>query len=99
MKYLMDEGRIPATACLRMIVGTNEEEAWGGISYYKEHVDRLPDYSIVPDGYFPLVFCEKGLLDFDLTIPSKGAAGGTAAVRELAGGSGRNVVAGSAGAR
>lgn len=96
MKYLMDEGRIPATACLRMIVGTNEEEAWGGIGYYKEHVDRLPDYSIVPDGYFPLVFCEKGLLDFDLTIPSKGAAGGTAAVRELTGGSGRNVVAGGA---
>lgn len=96
MKYLKEEGLIPDDCCLRMIVGTNEEEAWGGINYYTEHVDRLPDYSIVPDGYFPLVFCEKGLLDFDLSIPSKGICRDAVTVSALTGGSGRNVVAGSA---
>lgn len=98
MKYLMDEGKIPEGKCLRMIVGTNEEEAWGGINYYVEHVDKLPDYSIVPDGYFPLIFCEKGLLDIDFEFTSKKDAGADLIVESLCGGSGRNVVPGKAGA-
>lgn len=40
MKYLMDEGKIPEGACLRLIVGTNEEESWGGINYYKSQADK-----------------------------------------------------------
>lgn len=96
MKYLMDEGRIPAGTSLRMIVGTNEEEGWGGINYYTDHVTKLPDYSIVPDGYFPLIYCEKGLVDFDLNISVIGDLNADAVITELYGGSGRNVVAGKA---
>ncbi|MBR4862146.1 MAG: Sapep family Mn(2+)-dependent dipeptidase [Firmicutes bacterium] len=95
MKYLMDEGKIPEDTCLRMIVGTNEEEAWEGITYYTEHVDRLPDYSIVPDGYFPLIFCEKGLLDLNFSVKCTENQGGLR-VKELSGGTGRNVVPGKA---
>ncbi len=62
MKYLMDEGKIPAGTCLRMIVGTNEEEGWGGINYYKSQAEKLPDYSIVPDGYFFRSFTVKRVL-------------------------------------
>ena len=97
MKYLMDEGKIPADSCLRMIVGTNEEESWGGINYYIGQADQLPDYSIVPDGYFPLIFCEKGLIDFDLIIPFTVDESAEIKVQGLYGGSGRNVVAGKAG--
>ena len=97
MKYLMDENLIPAGTCLRMIVGTNEEEAWGGINYYVDHVDKLPDYSIVPDGYFPLIFCEKGLLDMDFEIAADtGAKEKAVEITRLEGGSGRNVVPGKA---
>ncbi|MGF6376988.1 succinyl-diaminopimelate desuccinylase [Clostridiales Family XIII bacterium PM5-7] len=96
MKYLMDNDRIPHDACLRMIIGTNEEETWGGINYYKEKVSRLPDYSIVPDGYFPLVFCEKGLLDLNFKFPINQNENGTMMVETIVGGSGRNVVPGKA---
>lgn len=95
MKYLMDEGLIPEGACLRMIVGTNEEEAWGGINYYTEHTEKLPDYSIVPDGYFPLIYCEKGLYDVDFAVPAEGNDRADIRVARLQGGSGRNVVAGT----
>lgn len=95
MKYLMEENMIPDEACLRMIVGTNEEESWKGIEYYKAHVNRLPDYSIVPDGYFPLIYCEKGLLDIDLYAETVSNADADILVTSLEGGSSRNVVAGS----
>lgn len=95
MKYLMDEGKIPEGTCLRMIVGTNEEEDWGGINYYVEHVDKLPNYSIVPDGYFPLIYCEKGLLDFDVSMKTDGVEDeAELVVKELRGGAAKNVVAG-----
>lgn len=96
MKYLLDEGKIPDGACLRLIVGTNEEESWGGINYYKSQVDKLPDYSIVPDGYFPLIYCEKGLIDFDLRQSFTDDETADIRLKELHGGSGRNVVAGKA---
>ena len=95
MKYLMDENMIPDGTCLRMIVGTNEEESWQGIEYYKAHVNRLPDYSIVPDGYFPLIYCEKGLLDIDLSVEAVSNTEADIFVTSIEGGSGRNVVAGS----
>lgn len=94
MKYLMDENKLPENTSLRMIVGTNEEELWGGINYYVEKADRLPDCSIVPDGYFPLVFCEKGLLDINFEMGL--SLGKPVKVVRLEGGSGRNVVPGSA---
>ena len=95
MKYLRDEGKIPEGACLRMIVGANEEEDWGCINYYVEHVDKLPDYSIVPDGYFPLIFCEKGLLDFDVSMQVGGLEeDAELVVKKLHGGAAKNVVAG-----
>ena len=67
MKYLADNQLIPKDTCLRMIVGTDEEESWQCIRYYLDHAEILPQVSIVPDANFPLLYCEKGLLDFDLS--------------------------------
>jgi succinyl-diaminopimelate desuccinylase len=95
MKYLMDEGKIPEHTSLRMIVGTNEEEDWGGINYYVEHVDKLPDYSIVPDAAFPLINCEKGLLDFDVSMKIQELEeDAELVVKNLRGGAAKNIVAG-----
>lgn len=96
MKYLLDENRVPNDTCVRLIIGTNEEESWGGINYYVEHAERLPDYSIVPDGYFPLIFCEKGLFDFNLEMKPECNEHADVLVRSLQGGSGRNIVPGKA---
>ena len=96
MRYLSENDLIPKGSCLRMIVGSDEEELWRCIDYYKEHVDRLPDYSIVPDGYFPMIFCEKGLFDFDMTANLAVCEDAKVIIRELRGGNGRNIVPGKA---
>ncbi|MGN0711223.1 MAG: Sapep family Mn(2+)-dependent dipeptidase [Anaerovoracaceae bacterium] len=106
MKYLKENNLIPENTCVRLIAGTDEEEDWRCIEHYKENADRLPDCSIVPDGYFPAVFCEKGLVDFNLTFKDRLCSENTeninsnrlkpALITELNGGSGRNIVPGKA---
>lgn len=88
MAELKNADLIPEGKAIKMIIGTNEEEDWKCIDYYVENVDMLPDYSIVPDANFPLINCEKGLLNYnwiydineDISLVS------------LTGGSARNVV-------
>ena len=63
-KYMKDNGLIPADICLRMIVGGDEEREWKDIAYYCKHA-KAPEISFAADGKFPLVFGEKGLIDFD----------------------------------
>lgn len=71
MKALKDCGVEPEGK-IRMIIGLDEETKSAGMEYYKEHVDRLPDKSIVPDSDFPLIQGEKGIMIFDIAqnIPS-----------------------------
>ncbi|MDY3618302.1 Sapep family Mn(2+)-dependent dipeptidase [Agathobaculum sp.] len=92
MKYLLDSGRIPPDACVRMIVGADEEEGWGCIRHYLEHAGVLPEVSIVPDGNFPLIFCEKGLLDFDLVSEHRIERGAPVQLVSVTGGGSRNIV-------
>lgn len=99
MKYIRDNGLLPQDHSIRLIVGTDEEEGLRCIEHYVKHAPRLPDCSFVPDGYFPMVNCEKGLIDFDLSFPVEPMDGAVANVLSLTGGSGRNVVAGSASCR
>ncbi len=65
MKALKDCGAVPAGR-IRMIIGLDEETKSAGMEYYKAHVDRLPDKSIVPDSDFPLIQGEKGIMIFDI---------------------------------
>lgn len=67
MKYLKDHSLLKDNFSIRLIVGTDEELGWNDMAYYKKHADRFPDISLVIDANFPLIYCEKGLLDFDLT--------------------------------
>ena len=92
MKYLADNQMIPEDACLRMIVGTDEEESWQCIRYYLDHAETLPQVSVVPDANFPLLYCEKGLLDFDLTSAETSDEKAEIQIVELKGGRSRNIV-------
>lgn len=70
MKILKDLGFQPKKT-VRLILGLDEESSWDGMKYYLEH-EKAPDFGIVPDADFPLVQCEKGLLEFDLVRSNKG---------------------------
>lgn len=99
VKRLMDDGKIPPSVTIRIIVGTNEEEDWDDMKYYKKVRKEFPKYSIIPDGMFPLIYCEKGL--YDVNFVYKGSVDPAADVRltHLDGGMARNVVPAKAEAR
>ncbi|SDB17033.1 succinyl-diaminopimelate desuccinylase [Streptococcus henryi] len=49
---------------IRLIFGTDEENDWQGVDYYFKH-EEMPDFGIVPDGIFPMIYAEKGVFSFD----------------------------------
>lgn len=69
MKYLKEQNLIPDDIKVRMIVGTDEEANWLSITKYLQTKPEIPEISIVPDASFPVIFCEKGLINLTLTIP------------------------------
>lgn len=46
---------------IRIILGTNEETGWGCMNYYKSH-GEIPNIAFSPDGDYPLVNSEKGIM-------------------------------------
>ena len=79
VKALMD-AEVPLNKRIRIIVGTDEENAWRGICRYVSK-EELPTLGFTPDSNFPVVFAEKGLLQFRLKSAKKSdlrVKGGTA---------------------
>ncbi|KXT75678.1 dipeptidase PepV [Streptococcus sp. DD12] len=64
VKILNDLG-LTWTKKIRLIYGTDEENDWEGVSYYFQK-EAMPDYGIVPDGIFPMIYAEKGVVNLDL---------------------------------
>ncbi len=65
---------------VRIIIGTDEETAWRGICRYVAK-EELPTMGFTPDSNFPVVYAEKGLLQFKLKSDKKSdlrVKGGTA---------------------
>lgn len=50
---------------IRLIFGTDEETLWRGINVYKKQEEE-PEFAFAADGYFPLTYAEKGLLQLNL---------------------------------
>ena len=96
MKYIRGQDLLPSGCSIRLIVGADEEEALRCIDYYVKHASHLPNISFVPDGYFPLVNCEKGLIDFNLAFSVRMKPDASARILSLTGGAGRNLTAASA---
>ena len=100
MKFLEDYKLIPDNCRIKMIIGTDEEEDWESISYYLQQKPELPSFSIVPDANFPVIYCEKGLVNLELTLPIGDAAKeqreGSFNTTQLSGGERSNVVAANA---
>jgi succinyl-diaminopimelate desuccinylase len=98
MKVLKDLGFQPKKT-VRLILGLDEEASWDGMRYYLQH-EKAPDFGIVPDADFPLVQCEKGLLQLNLVKESTEGTSLTGTERivleQIEGGTAPNVVAGHA---
>ena len=92
MKYIMENKLLPESHSIRLIIGTDEEEEYRCINYYLKKVERLPDLSFIPDANFPLIYAEKGLIDFDINFLNKKQEYYQADVLELQGGNARNIV-------
>lgn len=56
---------------VRIILGTNEETGWGCMDYYRQH-GEAPTLAFTPDGEYPVVNSEKGILHttFEKRFPS-----------------------------
>lgn len=67
MKKILEKG-IPNKR-IRIIFGQTEENGeWKDIEAYKQN-EELPSYGFTPDGDFPAIYCEKGLLLAKVSMP------------------------------
>jgi succinyl-diaminopimelate desuccinylase len=71
LKALLDSGAKLKNR-VRIILGLAEETSWACIRHYVEK-EEIPVMSFTPDGSFPLVYAEKGLLqvEFSTKVPAK----------------------------
>ena len=93
MKALKDAGVVPEKK-VRLILGLDEETGWKGMDYYLKRV-KNPDFGFTPDGDFPAIHGEMGLLIFDLAkkIGKSAANAKGVALRSMTGGNAANMVA------
>ena len=64
MKILMDNGG-ELNKRVRFIFCTDEESLWRGVKAYVKNEEH-PDLGFTPDSHFPLVYAEKGLVEYTL---------------------------------
>lgn len=66
LKFIKDAG-IKLKKKISLILGTDEETGWRGISHYAKQYG-LPEVGFAPDCSFPLVYGEKGRMAIDLSL-------------------------------
>ncbi len=86
--YALKEKGAKLSKRVRIVFGTNEETGWKGITYYKQK-EKAPLIGFTPDGNFPVINREKGILD--VTLGRKFSAKNTSL--KLKGGDRPNMVA------
>lgn len=87
LKLLLDGGA-KLRRRVRFIFCTDEESLWRGVKAYAEKEEH-PTMGFTPDADFPLLYAEKGLVEYTLTAARKNSV-------TLSGGTALNAVAGSA---
>jgi len=94
LKALVDEGT-PLKSRVRIIVGLDEESGSTCMEHYVA-VAELPDAGFTPDAEFPVIYAEKGIAWYRLTMVRQAAHTGAAlSVLSGAGGERPNMVPGS----
>lgn len=96
LKAICDAGMEPQKK-VRLILGLDEETGWKGMDYYLSKVSA-PDFGFTPDGDFPAVHGEMGLLVFEIAkkFAKTSMAANGITFRTMKGGNAPNMVADSA---
>jgi len=76
---------------VRLIFGADEETTWTDMDYYKEH-EQIPDIAFSPDGEYPVINVEKGVIHIELTLACPPTQAEGVAVRTFSAGTSVNVV-------
>ncbi|NLX70495.1 MAG: dipeptidase PepV [Clostridiales bacterium] len=64
MKAVKEAG-VPVNKRVRLILGTDEESGWEDLKYYFDR-EPMPDFGVSPDGRYPVINAEKGILHIAL---------------------------------
>lgn len=94
MKALDESGFVPAKR-VRLILGLDEETGWSGMDYYFKY-QSMPDFGFTPDGDFPVINGEKGILTFQLAKKIGKCQIKGLELRSVNGGTAPNMVPGAA---
>ena len=86
---LKDAGFAPARR-IRILFGTNEETGCGDMAWYREHGGEKPVMGFTPDGEYPVINGEKGILNG--TFARRLHQTGVYRLTRLEGGTASNVV-------
>ncbi len=88
-KAILDSG-LPLKRRVRIIFGTNEERGSKCMKRYVELGEDLPAAGFTPDAEYPVIYAEKGILTYTLSLPF--APSGERKITSLSGGVASNVV-------
>lgn len=92
---LRDSG-LPLKRRIRILFGTNEETGSNDMKYYKSHGGELPVMGFTPDGEYPVINGEKGIINVD--FKAEYTQNGPVILTGISGGDAPNVVPASAAA-
>lgn len=56
---------------IRFIFGTDEETGWRDLPEYFKNKEEIPTMSFTPDSSFPVIYAEKGLINFKIEGENK----------------------------
>lgn len=89
LKAIKDSG-VPLQRRIRILFGLNEETGSADMKYYRAHGGEIPVMGFTPDGEYPIINGEKGLITetYRQTFTQQGAL----VLKEIAGGTAPNIV-------
>ena len=76
---------------VRIILGTDEESGWDGIRYYFQK-EEAPVYAVTPDANFPIIYAEKGIINYKISSSLKKSKKSGVDIVHLKAGEASNVV-------
>ena len=89
LKAIKDAG-LPLQRRIRILFGLNEETGSADMAYYKAHGGEIPVMGFTPDGEYPLINGEKGLVNE--AYRCEFTQSGPLSIRSLWGGTAHNIV-------
>ncbi len=86
------ESGLPLPSRIRHIIGCDEESGFRCLTHYFAHHEK-PELGFSPDGHFPVICWEKGIIHGELALPLPSGEQNPTPLRLLEGGSAPNMVA------